>query len=203
MVDQAEGWDVAVSRQNERQRLLAGRASDLAAVALANIIREYPNVVRHVMSGPEDRLWPRDIHPAFYGSFDWHSCVEMHWLLGRLLRSAPQHVPQERTRAALGRHLSAEPGAPGAAGVSGPGQRSHVSAEPLAAEAAYVSERDQRIFERPYGWGWALWLVNGTATWDDVDARRWTAILEPLADVLTDSYLQWLPKATYPVRYGV
>jgi hypothetical protein len=150
---------------------------------LTNIVREYPNDLRHVMTNADDRPWPRDVHPSFYGSFDWHSCVEMHWLLVRLLRVAPDQVPQERIRAALDRHLAAEP---------------------LAVEAAYLNDPERGIYQRPYGWGWALWLIHETATWDDdADARRWTTNLAPLADVLTESYLRWLPKATYPVRYGI
>jgi Protein of unknown function (DUF2891) len=168
-------------RQEERRRRLAEHAADWAEVALANIDREYPNDLRHVMSSADDRPSPRDIHPAFYGSFDWHSCVEMHWLLVRLLRTGPELLPEERIRAALDRHLAAEP---------------------LAVEAAYLRD-PSRILQRPYGWGWALWLIHETATWDDADARRWTANLAPLADVLTGRYLRWLPKATYPVRYGV
>jgi hypothetical protein len=171
-----------MSHQQDRQQRLAEHAAEWAEVALANIGREYPNDLRHVMSGADDRPWPRDIHPAFYGSFDWHSCVEMHWLLVRLLRVVPELVPVERMRAALDRHLAAEP---------------------LAVEAAYL-RAPEHILQRPYGWGWALWLIHETATWDDdAGARRWTANLAPLADVLTDRYLGWLPKATYPVRYGV
>jgi hypothetical protein len=171
-----------MSSQQDRRRRLAEDAAELAEVALANIVREYPNDLRHVMSDAADRPWPRDVHPAFYGSFDWHSCVEMHWLLVRLLRAAPDLVPQERIRTALDRHLAAAP---------------------LEAEAAYLRDPERGVVQRPYGWGWALWLVHETATWDDPDARRWTANLGPLGDVLTESYLRWLPKATYPVRYGV
>src|SRR5690242_11357304 len=77
------------------QKQLAEHASDFAEVALANIGREYPHVMLHTMTGPDDRPQPRDINPAFYGSFDWHSCVEMYWLLIRLLRTAPEQVPEQ------------------------------------------------------------------------------------------------------------
>lgn len=160
--------------------MLTSYANGFAEVALTNIDREYPNDLWHTMTGPEDRPRPRDLHPSFYGSWDWHSCVEMHWLLVRLLRTAPESIPQERVRAALDEHLAAEP---------------------LAAEAAYLAEH--RTYQRPYGWGWALWLIHETATWDDPDAHRWTANLTPLADALTGNFLEWLPKATYPVRYGI
>ena len=34
-------------------------------------------------------------------------------------------------------------------------------------------------------------------------AQQWLAALEPLGAALTGCFLDWLPKATYPVRYGV
>lgn len=160
--------------------LLANRAAEWADVALANIDREYPNDLRHTLTGPTDRPLPHAIHPAFYGSYDWHSCVEMHWLLVRLLRTAPEAVPQGRIRAALDVHLSPEA---------------------LAVEAAYVAERAG--WERPYGWGWALTLAHELTSWDDPDAARWAAAMRPLADALGRQFRAWLPKATYAVRHGV
>ena len=44
----------------------------------------------------------------FYGSFDWHSCVEMHWVLVRLLKVIPDAVPEAGIRAALDAQFSAE-----------------------------------------------------------------------------------------------
>jgi hypothetical protein len=162
--------------------LLAAQAASFAEVALANIEREYPNDLRHTMRGEGDRPTPRQAHPAFYGSFDWHSCVEMHWVLLRLLRTRPDLVPAERVRAALDEHLAAGP---------------------LAAEAEYLGDDGRRGWQRPYGWGWALTLAAEAAGWDDPDGRRWAANLAPLAAVVTERYLGWLPLATYPVRYGM
>ena len=163
---------------------LRERAGGYARVALDNITREYPNDLRHLMTGPDDRPRPREAHPAFYGSYDWHSCVEMHWLLVRLLRLAPGHEPQAEIRAALDAHL-----APG----------------PIAAEAAYLADPAHRAFGRPYGWGWALTLVAevDALACDDPDAARWSRALAPLADTLAARYLGWLPVADYPIRYGM
>jgi hypothetical protein len=155
-------------------------AADWAEVALANIRREYPNDLRHTMTGPDDRPRPRDVHPAFYGSYDWHSCVEMHWLLVRLLRVAPESVPAARVQAALDEHLTAEA---------------------LATEAAYFA--DHRHWSRPYGWAWALLLAHEVTSWDDPRAAPWAAAIRPLADVLTRRFIEWLPSAAYPIRHGV
>ena len=155
----------------------------LARVALANIERDYPHHEGILQMGPRDAPGtPRSLHPAFYGSFDWHSCVEMHWLLVRLLRTAPDGLPDAEIRAALDRHLAADP---------------------LRAETAFFARPEQRANERPYGWGWLLMLHHEAATWLDADAQRWAGHLDPLAAVFVRRLVEWLPQATYPVRHGV
>ena len=74
--------------------LLRAEAAEYAQVALTNIRREFPSGVYHDMTAPGDFPFrPRARTPVFYGSLDWHSCVEMHWLLVRLLRTAGDAVP--------------------------------------------------------------------------------------------------------------
>ena len=168
--------------RDEWAQILRNEAAGYAGVALANIGREFPTITYQLLTGPDDLpVRPRERTPVFYGSFDWHSCVEMHWLLVRLLRAAADVVPAAEMRAALDAQFTATG---------------------LAAEAAFVASRDG-TGERPYGWGWALALVHEISTWDDPDARRWSAAMSPLASALIDRFLGWLPKATYPIRHGV
>lgn len=163
-----------------RERLRA-EAPEYARVALANIRREFPSDVHHTMAGPGDYPYrPRARNPVFYGSFDWHSCVEMHWLLLRLLRVAGDAAPAAQIRKAL---------------------RAQFTSVGLAAEAEFVAGEDGRG-ERPYGWGWALALADEAQSWADPDAQAWSAALAPLADAAAGCFLDWLPKATYPVRHG-
>src|SRR5919108_2507747 len=159
---------------------LAERADDLARVALANIEREFPHSESVHQSEPEPVPRPRELHPAFYGSFDWHSCVEMHWILVRLLRLYPKIAQAAEMRAALDENLTAEK---------------------LAVEARYIDEH--RGFERPYGWGWALRLVHELTGWDDADGKRWRAAIEPLAMAIRARFIEWLPRQTYPLRIGL
>ena len=162
--------------------LLEQNAAAYARVAIDNIGREFPSSVFHTMTAPGDFPYrPAARTPVFYGSYDWHSCVEMHWLLVRLLRLAGPAVPADEIRAVLDAQFTAEK---------------------LAAEARFVASEDG-WFERPYGWAWALALVHEIASLDDAGARRWLAATAPLADALTKGFLDWLPKATYPVRTGV
>ncbi len=69
--------------------ILGEQAAAYAEVAVANIGREFPSHLVHLMTEPGDfPARPAERTPVFYGSLDWHSCVEMHWLLVRLLRLA-------------------------------------------------------------------------------------------------------------------
>jgi hypothetical protein len=161
---------------------LRPEAGGYARLALENITREFPALVSALMTAPgQFPSRPRARTPVFYGSFDWHSCVEMHWVLVRLLRMAPDVVPGEEIRSALNAQLTPEG---------------------LDREAAYARLSGTGL--RHYGWGWALALMHELATWpDDSDAPRWAAAMEPLTAELTASFLGWLPKATYPIRVGV
>jgi hypothetical protein len=155
---------------------LAGYAS----VALENIDREFPAHVITMMNEPGDfPLRPRDRNPVFYGSLDWHSSVEMFWLLVRLLKVAPDDVPTSEIRDALDARLTSDG---------------------LRAEARFIQVGAS---ERPYGWGWALALAAELETLNDPDGRRWAAIFRPLSQAITDNFLRWLPVATYPLRTGV
>jgi hypothetical protein len=158
------------------------QASAFARLALKGIRKEYPNKPEHVMSGPDDVKGPKDLHPAFYGCYDWHSCVHGHWLLVRLLHLFPDLPEAGAIRSVLDENLTAEN---------------------LRAEADYFARPDSKPFERPYGWAWLLKLAEELHGWDDPDARRWRENLRPLADVVVTRYLEFFPKQTYPIRTGV
>jgi hypothetical protein len=156
-------------------------AARYADTILAAVRREYPNAPRHTMDDPDDTVTPRQAHPAFYGCFDWHSAVEMHWALVRMLRVVPQAVDQAAVRTVLSEHLTVPAG---------------------EAEAGYFRRRP--AWERPYGWGWALALVAELEAFaEDPDAGRWAEALHPLAQVLADGLVSWLPTLAYPERVGM
>lgn len=153
-----------------------------ARLALRGIAKEYPNKPSNVMSGPEDALSPRKMHPAFFGCFDWHSSVHGHWMLARLLRLYPSHPVAPEMEALLDKQLTAEN---------------------LREEAAYFEPRENRSFERMYGWAWALRLVAELHAWDDPRARRWRENARPLEATLVRLTKDYLPKLTWPIRSGV
>jgi DUF2891 family protein len=174
---------VMVSASSPRaDTLTAERASQLAALPLACLRREYPNKLDHSMSGERDVASPRQLHPAFYGCLDWHSSVHGHWLLVRLLRTFPTLHEAAAIRALLDESLTT----------------AHV-----AVEVAYFEQPLRQSFERTYGWAWLLALAAELHGWDDADGRRWAAALQPLADAIAARYIAFLPKQTYPIRTGV
>jgi hypothetical protein len=173
---------VSLGDHDSSRGLASKSASAFARLALAAIQREYPNKPEHVMNTAAEVLGPRALHPAFYGSFDWHSSVHGHWLLVRLLRQFPDLPEAAEVRAVLGRHLSA----------------SHIRTE-----ADYFTKANRQSFERAYGWAWLLKLAEELHRWDDADAKQWSNNLQPLTDTITARYLSYFPKQTYPIRVGV
>ena len=60
-------------------------ASHLASLPLKCILQEFPNKTNHTSNTDSDHvLLPKQLHPSFYGCFDWHSSVHGHWMLIRL-----------------------------------------------------------------------------------------------------------------------
>jgi len=165
---------------------LSGLSPELAArfadVALANVVREYPSKLDHVLRSDADALPPRALHPAFHGSYDWHSCVHMHWLLVLLRRLHPALPRRDAIDALLLRHLSPPN---------------------VAAECAYLARPDAAAFERPYGWAWLLKLALELRLDGDSVAQTLSTNLAPLAQAFVERYLAYLPKVRYPARHGV
>jgi hypothetical protein len=156
----------------------ASLAGTLARVALANVVREYPRKLDHLLHGPPGDLTPRRVHPAFYGSFDWHSAVHMHWLLARVLGGHPGLPEADRIAAVLDDHLN-ERG--------------------IARELAYLQDPSGKTFERPYGWAW---LLEMQAELLRLGNPRWAGALAPLASLIAQRFAGFLAAAPYPMRAG-
>ena len=158
--------------------LTPDQASAWARLGLANVQREYPHLLQHMLEDAADARVPRALHPAFYGSYDWHSSVHQHWMLVRLARVFP-HLPERREIDAL--------------------LRRHLTAENLRAEADYLRTPARALFERPYGWAWLLKLDQELRSHDPALGAH----LAPLVRLVRDGFMAYLPALTHPVRHGV
>ncbi|HJS80941.1 MAG TPA: DUF2891 family protein, partial [Vitreimonas sp.] len=154
-------------------------AEKFAALALAHVGREYPNKMDHVMDGPADVAGPRALHPIFFGSFDWHSCVHGYWLLARLVRRYPDFAAAPQITALFDER---------------------VTLANVAAECAYLDRPSSRGFERPYGWGWLLALQAELEQHRDGATARAAKTLRPLAEMFAERFKAFLPLCDYPVR---
>jgi len=152
-------------------------AARMAGIALGHVTREYPHKLDHVLGSDADALGPRALHPIFFGSFDWHSCVHGWWLLFRLLHKFPGHARADETRA-----LAATTFTPAK----------------VAAERAYFARPLSKGFERPYGWAWILMLQAELSN----SGNLLSPVLEPLSEDFAAAWRAHLPMLTYPIRTG-
>jgi len=147
--------------------------ASLARLALGAVQRELPHKLDHVVTRDGESVRHRELHPAFYGAFDWHSAVHGHWTLARVIAAAPEIAEAGDIRRVLDAHLTREN---------------------LQREADYCAAHP--AFERMYGWAWALELARVLRD------TPWGDAIKPLADVIVGHYLAFLPKQGYPIRTG-
>ena len=164
------------------QRLTDAQVEKFARLTIENIHKQYPNKTGDVLAGPEGVKSPQELHPAFYGCFDWHSSVHGHWMLVKLLKEYPDSSVAAEIRENVA---------------------TNITAEKLAAELAYFSADEHKQFERTYGWAWYLKLVAELEQWDDDQGRQWREHLRPLEDLLVQRTIDYLPVLSWPIRTGV
>jgi hypothetical protein len=163
------------------QSLTLEQANRLIALPLKCADQEYPNKLGQVLDSKEDLKSPQELHPAFYGCFDWHSAVHGHWLMVALLKKYPEIEKAEEARKVL---------------------ESHLSAENIQKELAFFDTKSNASFERTYGWAWILKLQMELDSWNDPLARSLADNLRPLSDRLCSGYYSFLGKLVYPIRTG-
>src|SRR5262249_38231538 len=78
----------------------------------------------------------------------------------------------------------------------------HLSADAIKGEVEFFKEEGNTSFERPYGWVWALRLQAELKAWDDPDARKWAANLEPLTALFLERLTPYLNTLAEPLRVG-
>ena len=166
---------------------MGDRLTDKQVVAFANLALkgmdiEYPNKPSNVLVGKESVKTPKEMHPAFFGCFDWHSSLHGHWMLIRLLKKYPKNSAAEEIRKKLDAHLTAEN---------------------IKAEVEYFNEKQNKSFERMYGWAWTLRLAAELETWDDEQGKKWRENFRPLENKIVELTKGYLPRLSYPIRTGV
>jgi len=172
-----------VRKESLSIELTENGAAILATLPLKCITKEFPNKTNHISNTKEDHvLTPVELHPAFYGCFDWHSSVHGHWMLIKLLKQFPDLQSATNIRAILSNHFT---------------ERN------MEEELKYFDLPLTNSWERTYGWAWLLQLDAELIDWDDADGKEWKKNLEPLTQKIITLWRDFLPKQSYANRTGV
>ena len=169
-----------VSAQN-KVVLSRNEALRLSALPLKCLQQEYPNKLSQTLADSNELASPYELHPAFYGCFDWHSSVHGHWMLIKLLKMFPDIETSDIIRAKL---------------------LENITAENIAVETSYFSRKHEKSWERTYGWAWLLKLAEEIHTWNEPLADSLKENLMPLTNTIVELYIDFLPKLNYPIRVG-
>ena len=157
------------------------QAEEFARMPLTYLRQEYPNHIMHLLNDDRDVLPPRELHPIFYGCYDWHSAVHGYWLLLRCLQIYPELSCREDILT-----LFAE----------------HITEENVSKEVAYFNAPFRNSYERPYGYGWLLALAQELKQSCLPQAEKWYQTLEPLTQDIRTRFINYLSTLTYPIRVG-
>ncbi|KGD74718.1 hypothetical protein HA49_05210 [Tatumella morbirosei] len=162
-------------------KLTEQQAEAFARMPLQYLRQQYPNHIMHLLNGDADVLSPRELHPVFYGCYDWHSAVHGYWLLLRSLRLYPELSCRKDIIILFDEHFTPDN---------------------IARELAYFNAPSRESFERPYGYGWLLALAQELNNSSLPQAAEWARCLEPLTRNIRDRLMDYLSKLTYPIRVG-
>lgn len=167
--------------QLSAQELTLNQANHLATLPIKCLQKEYPNKLNQLLKDDTELLSPKELHPAFYGCFDWHSSVHGHWSLVYLLNNFPDLANKEEIIGKL---------------------KVNLSNENIEKEIAYLSKPHEKSYERTYGWNWLLKLQLELEKSKESFVKPLAANLKPLTNLLIQRYTEFLPKLLYPIRVG-
>lgn len=152
-----------------------------AALPLHCIEQEYPYKLGQVLATNEDLKSPKELHPIFYGCFDWHSSVHGHWLLAKAIAKFPDTDLSKKAIALFDKQFISRK---------------------VSKELVYFRPDLNKSFERTYGWAWLLKLHAELSQLEEDETHQWSTKLKPLTDYIVKSYMEFLPKLVYPIRVG-
>ena len=163
------------------QELTLEQANHLATLPIKCLQQEYPNKLNQLLINDSELQSPKELHPAFYGCFDWHSSVHGHWSLVYLINNFKSLDNKEEIIQKLEVNLSEEN---------------------IVKEIEYFNKAHEKSFERTYGWNWLLKLQLELEQSEESFAKPLAENLKPLTNLLIERYSEFLPKLLYPIRVG-
>lgn len=156
-------------------------ASYLYQFAFNCIDQQYPNKPGVVLGDETYIKSPKEMHPAFYGCFDWHSAVHGHWTLVTLLKKFPQMEQRQSILAKL---------------------KANITQENIQKEIIFFSDEHNKTFQRTYGWAWLLKLAQALKDWEEPAGIELYKYLQPLEQHIALQFIEFLDKLNDPIRVG-
>jgi len=172
---------ILISSLSFAQELNLQQAKKIFDLPTHCISVEYPNKLGNVLGSENDLKSPKQIRPIFYGCFDWHSSVHGFWSIIKLMKDYPELDVDNKVRKQL---------------------NELITKENVEVEMSFFNDKNNKSFERTYGWAWLLQLQMELNSWNDKDAIQWSKNLQPLTDLIITRYEDYLPKLVYPIRTG-
>ncbi|WP_456378732.1 DUF2891 domain-containing protein [Lutibacter sp.] len=145
------------------------------------IDQEYPNKLGQVLGDATYLKEPSELHPAFYGCFDWHSSVHGHWTLLNIIKEIPNFEHRDAILEKI---------------------QTTITKENILKEVQYFDDVHNKTFERTYGWAWLLKVAETLQDWDTKEAKEMYKNIQPLVKLIEEKYIEFLPKLKYPIRVG-
>lgn len=171
----------ANSQVNKQLQFDLKKAEYLYHFAYECINQEYPNKLNQVLGDESYLAAPRELHPAFYGCFDWHSSVHGHWTLVTILTEFPDFENRDEIISKL---------------------KNNITKENIEKEIEYFNDEHNKNYERTYGWAWLLKLDEALREWDSPEAIELQQNLSPLVNLISGKFIDFLDKLIYPIRIG-
>lgn len=169
-----KGAEATVNLTEEQAYIISG-------LPIACIGTEYPNKTSQSLRSAEDLGTPSQLHPAFYGCFDWHSSVHGHWSIASVLNLYPNIQNKDTLLTIL---------------------KNSITREKISGELTYFNRPNEYSYERTYGWAWLLKLSEALYTSKNPELKKLHPVLEPLTQVIIKRYVDYLPKLQYATRVG-
>lgn len=170
-----------VEAQSQSLDLNLATAEKLCELPLHCITQEYPNKLGQVLTDSTHIQSPKELHPVFYGCFDWHSSVHGHWLMAAMMNKFPESELAKTIQMKLEKQFTIPK---------------------VQKELLYFQPKLNKSFERTYGWAWLLKLQSELIQSENESALKWSKNLESLVNEIEKNYTEFLPKMVYPIRVG-
>lgn len=170
-----------VIEKSPKPELNIKTASFLYHFAYKCIDQEYPNKLGQVLGNASYLKEPSELHPAFYGCFDWHSSVHGHWALLNICRELPNFPQKDSIMFKI---------------------KKNITKENILKEVLFFEDNYNKNFERTYGWAWLLKVAETLQDWNTPESKEIYTNLKPLVEIIENKYIEFLNKLNYPIRVG-